>query len=180
MTIWQRRSASRSTPPTIASDGNSPRGKTAQLLLILPAVLAAYFGLSSLLQPFVGTPDLYTGIAHWAVSAVGALQFMAAAAAFVLALCCDLRGATFASAACLLLGWLEALPPVIRHGLDFSAGAALSSTRFVALPMIALSAVALAGRNSRPILAVFIVTAPVTIGLLMSIALAITIAIYGF
>lgn len=164
----------------VEPDGSSLFGKAARPLLILSAVLAAYFGLSSLLLPFVGVPNLYTGIERWTVPAAGALQLLASAAAFALAVRRDLRGATLAMALCLLLGWLETLSPTIRNGLDFGADAVLTSTCFIALPVIALSAAALAWRSSHPILAAFIVTAPTAIGLLLSIALAITIAIHGF
>ena len=106
-----------SITPDVAAGRRSRLKKAARLLLILSAVLAIYLGLSSLLLPFVGAPNLRTGIARWTAPAAGALQVIVAAAAFMLALRGDLRGATFASAACLLLGWLETLPPTVRHGL---------------------------------------------------------------
>ena len=88
----------------VQADGSSLLGRAARPLLILSAVLAAYFGLSSLLLPFFGAPNLYVGIERWIVPATGALQLMAAAVAFMLALRRDLRGATLAVAACWMLG----------------------------------------------------------------------------
>lgn len=160
--------------------GSSFFGRAARLLLILSAVLAAYFGLSSLLLPFFGAPDLYAGIERWIVPAAGALQLAAAAVAFMFIARRDLRGATLAVAACWMLGWLETLPSVVRNGLDFSAGAWLAPAYFLALPVIAVSAAALAWRNRHPILAAFIVTAPTLAGLLFTIAFAIMIALHGF
>ncbi|CAN7161058.1 hypothetical protein LJR090_000302 [Bosea sp. LjRoot90] len=160
--------------------GGSRFGRAAWLLLILSAALAAYFGLSSLLLPLLGAPNLYTGVDRWIVPATGALQLTAAAVAFRLAARRDLRGTTLAVAMCLMLGWLEMLPPVIRNGLDLGAEGRLTLAYFVAMPVVAVSAAALAWRNRHPILAAFIVTAPTTAGLLFTIAFAIMIAIYGF
>lgn len=160
--------------------GSSFFGKAARPLLILSAVLAAYFGLSSLLLPFFGAPNLYAGIERWIVAASGAFQLIAAAVALVLAARRDLRGATLAVAACWMLGWLETLPSVVRSGLDLNAEARLTSGSFVALPVIALSAATLAWRNRHPALAALIVTAPTTAGVLFALAFGIMIAMYGF
>lgn len=162
-----------------------PRGgsffdRVARSLLILSAVLAAYFGLSALLLPFFGAPNLYTGIERWIVPAAGALQLMAAAMAFMFIAWRDLRGATLAVAACWMLGWLETLPSVVRNGLDVSAEARLTLASFVVLPVIAISAAMLAWRNRHPILAALIVTAPTAAGVLFSLAFGIMIAMYGF
>lgn len=81
-------------------------------------------------------------------------------------------------AACVLLGWADLLPPILRYGLDFRAEALPAFGPAVALPMSALPT--LAWRNARPILAAFIVTAQTTLGLLIGIAFAISIAIHGF
>ncbi len=160
---------------------SSPRlGRAPWLLIILSAALAVYFGLSSLLLPFFGAPNLHAGIERWLMPATGALQLMAAAMAFRFAARRDLRGATLALAMCLMLGWLETLSPVLRNGLAFRGEAGLTSAWFLALPVIALSAAALAWRNPHPILAALIVTAPTTVGLLFTIAFAIIIAIHGF
>jgi hypothetical protein len=164
----------------IEPDGSSRFGKAARLLLILSAVLAAYFGLSSLLLPFVGVPNLYTGSERWIVPAAGALQLMAAAMAFMLAVRRDLRGATLAVAACWMLGWLETLPSAVRKGRDFNAEVRLAWVYFAALPVIAVSAAALAWRNRHPILAALIVTAPTAAGVLFTLAFAVMIAMYGF
>ena len=160
--------------------GSSRLGRAAWLLLILSAALAVYFGLSSLLLPFFGVPNLYTGIDRWLVPTAGALQLMAAAVAFLLAARRDLRGTTLAVAACLMFGWLQTPSPVIRNGLDVSGEARLTLAWFVAAPVIALSAAALAWRNRHPILAALIVTAPTTAGILFTLAFGIMIALYGF
>lgn len=164
----------------VEPDGSSPFGRAAWPLLILSAALAAYFGLSSLLLPFFEAPNLYTGIERWIVPAAGALQLMAAAVAFVLIGRRDLRGATLAVAACWMLGWLGMLPAVIRDGFHVNAEARLTLAYFLALPVIAVSAAALAWQNRHPVLAAFIVTAPTLAGLLFTLAFAIIIAIHGF
>lgn len=160
--------------------GSSFFGRAPWLLLILSAGLAAYFGLSSLLLPFFGAPDLYTGIERWIVPAAGALQLAAAAVASMFIARRDLRGATLAVAACWMLGWLGMLPSVVRNGLDLDAEARRTLVYFIALLVIAVSAAALAWRNRHPILAAFIVTAPTAAGVLFTLAFAIMIALYGF
>ncbi|HEV2510871.1 hypothetical protein [Bosea sp. (in: a-proteobacteria)] len=160
--------------------GSSFFSRAARPLLILSAVLATYFGLSALLLPFFGVPNLYTGIERWIVPAAGALQLAAAAVAFVLAMRHELRGATLAVAGCWMLGWLETLPSVVRNGLGVDAEARLTLASFVALPVIAVSAAALAWRNRHPILAALIVTAPTAAGVLFTLAFGIMIAMYGF
>jgi len=164
----------------VEPDGSSPFGRAAWLLLILSAGLSAYFGLSSLLLPFFGAPNLDTGIERWIVPAAGAFQLAAAAVAFVLVGRRELRGATLAVAACWMLGWLETLPSVTRNGLGVNAEARLTLASFVALPVIAVSAATLAWRNRHPVLAALIVTAPTTAGVLFALAFGIMIAMYGF
>ena len=51
---------------------------------------------------------------------------------------------------------------------------------FAALPVIAVSAAALAWRNRHPMLAALIVTAPTAAGVLFTLAFGIMIAMYGF
>lgn len=152
--------------------------RTARLLLILSAVLAIYFGLSSLLLPIFGEPNLYQGIARWTGPALGGLQLLAAAAAIRLVVRRNLAGAILAVAVCLLLGWADLLPPIITKGLDFRGEVRLTSASVVALPVIVV--LALAWRRTRPLLAAFIVTLPIAFGFLISIALAISIAMRGF
>lgn len=171
---------SEATLANVEPGGSSFFDRAARPLLILSAVLAAYFGLSSLLLPFFGAPNLYVGIERWIVPATGALQLMAAAVAFMLALRRDLRGATLAVAACWMLGWLATLPSAVRKGADFSAEVRLAWAYFAALPVIAVSAAALAWRNRHPMLAALIVTAPTAAGVLFTLTFGIMIAMYGF
>jgi hypothetical protein len=164
----------------VRPDGNPRPSRLIWLLLILSAALAVYFGLSSLLLPFVGEPDLYPGIERWIVLATGALQLAAAGAAFVMVSQRDLRGAVLAVAACLMLGWLGALPGMVRTGLDFGGAARAESVAFVALPVIASAAAALAWRNPHPVLAAFVVTAPASAGMAFVVVFAVVIAVHGF
>lgn len=159
--------------------GEHPRrASAARLLLILTAVLALYFGLSSLLLPFVGEPNLYSGIARWTGPVTGGLQLVTAAVAFRFAIRRNLPGAILAVAACLFLGWIDLLPPIIRDGFDLRAEAQITAASVVALPVVVF--LALVWRHTRPILAAFIVTAPTTFGLSISTALAISVAMHGF
>jgi hypothetical protein len=142
-------------------------------------MMQGYDGLSSILLPFLGDSSPGVGMGGWMV-ATGALQLVVAVLALMHAARQDLRAATLAMAACILLGWLTTVPPAIQHGLDFGPERRLTSGYFVVSPFIALMAAALAWRGSYPVLAALIVTAPTFAGLLLVIVLAISIARYGF
>ena len=149
-------------------------------LLFLTAVLHAYLGLSSVAYVFMGVADPASGPGGWTVAAAGGLQAVAAVAAFVLAVRRDLRGATLAVAGSIMLGWLSMLPSVIVQGLDFRGDDKVTPLYFVAAPLIAFVAAALAWRNTYPITAALIATATTGIGILIVIAFGIIIAMYGF
>jgi hypothetical protein len=152
--------------------------KTAWLLIVLAGVMQAYDGLSSILLPFLGDLPRGIGISGWMV-ATGALQLVVAIVAVTHASRLNLRGATLAVAACILLGWLTTVPSAIQNGLDFRANFGLTSGYFLLSPVIAFTSAALAWRGSYPVLAALIVTAPTFVGLLFVIVFAISITLYG-
>lgn len=141
--------------------------------------MQVYDGLSSILLPFLGDASHGIGMSGWMV-ATGALQTVVAVLAFMQAARQNLRGATLAVAAAILLGWLTTVPWAVQHGLDFRADGGLESGYFVLSPVIAFTAAALAWRGSHPVLAALIVTAPTVVGLLFVLVFAIGVALYGF
>ena len=164
--------------------------KAAWPLLFMTALLQAYFGLSSVAYVFMGVSEPAAGIGalivaaprglQLAVAAAGGLQAVAAAAAFVLASRRDLRGATLAVAGSIMLGWLSILPLIATQGLDFHGDHAITAYDFVVSPVIALTAATLAWRNIYPVAAALIVSAMTAAGILVVIAFAGIIAVYGF
>lgn len=154
--------------------------KAAWPLLVLTAALQAYFGLSSVAYVFMGVPHPVSGLSAWTAAMMGGLQAVAAAVAFVLAARRDLRGVTLAVAGGMMLGWLSMLPSIVAQGLDFHGIDKLTPASFVLLPVIAIAAAVLAWRNPYPIAAALIVSAMTFVGILLTIALAIVIAMYGF
>lgn len=149
-------------------------------LLVLTAALQAYLGLSSVAYLFMGVSNPASGLGGWIVATTGGLQSVAAIAAFVLAARRDLRGATLAVAGSIILGWLSTLPSVVEQGLDFHGDDKVTPVYFVVSPLLAIAAATLAWRNVYPIAAALIVSAMTFFGILVVIAFAIVIAMYGF
>ena len=158
--------------------GGGRRERAARALIVLTAALSVYFGLSSLLLPFLGEPGLHPGHERWVVLATGALQLAAAAAAFREIVRRRLGGAALGVAGCLFAGWLGMLPGALRAGLDFGGAAWPTSAAVMALPAIALTAAALAWRH--PLLAAFVATAPTALGVAFTAVFAVVIAVHGF
>ncbi len=154
--------------------------KAAWPLLVLAAALQAYLGLSTVAYVFMGVPNPASGLGGWTAATMGGFQSVAAAAAFVLTARRDLRGATLAVAGSMLLGWLSTLPSVVERGLDFHGDDKVTPVYFVVSPLIAIAAATLAWRNVFPIAAALIVSATTFVGILVVIAFAIVIAMYGF
>jgi hypothetical protein len=149
-------------------------------LLFLTAALHAYLGLSLVAYVFMGVSNPASRLGGWTVATTGGLQTIAAIAAFVLAVRRDLRGTTLALAGSIMLGWFSMLPSVAEQGLDFGGDDKGTPVYFVLSPIIAIVAATLAWRNLYLVAAAFIVTAPTFAGILVVIAFAIVIAMYGF
>ena len=149
-------------------------------LLFLTAALQAYLGLSLVAYVFMGVSSPASGLGGWTVATSGGLQTIAAIAAFVLAARRDLRGTTLTLAGSIMLGWLSMLPSVAEQGLDFRGDDLLTPVYFVLSPLIGIVGATLAWRKLYPVAAAFIVTAPTFAGILVVIALAIVIGLYGF
>jgi hypothetical protein len=162
------------------ANNKSVAAKAMWPLLFLTAALQAYEGLSSVAYVRMGVSQPASGLGGWAVTATGGLQAIAAFAAFVLAVRRDLRGATLAVAGSIMLGWFSRIPFVVEQGLDFYGDDRFTPVYFVLSPLIAIVAATLAWRNPYPVAAAYIVSSMTFVGILIVIAFAIVIAIYGF
>lgn len=149
-------------------------------LLLLTAALQLYIGLSYVAYAFMGVPSSSSGLVRWTAGVAGAFQIAAAIVAFVLATRRDLRAATLAVAASLVLGWLATVPAAIEQGLDFYGDDRVSPIIFVITPLIAIVAAMLAWRNPHPIAAALVASVITVFGILVVIAFAMIIAVHGF
>jgi hypothetical protein len=81
------------------------------------------------------------------------------------------------------MNWLNYMPSVVLHGLGYDGGAhaAFETTaQIIAFPLMAACAIAPASRNQRLAIATVLVSFPTLFTLLIVIAFAISVAIYGF
>jgi len=154
--------------------------KAAWPLLVLTAALQVYVGLSSVAYVFMGVANPASGLGGWTTATMGGLQSVAAVAAFVLATRRDLRGTTLIVAGSIVLGWISTLPSVVEQGLDFHGDDRVTPVYFVVSPLLAIAAATLAWRNVYQIAAALIVSAMTFVGILIVVAFAIIIAMYGF
>jgi hypothetical protein len=79
-----------------------------------------------------------------------------------------------------MLGWFSTLPSVLAQGLDFRGDDRINTVYIVVSPHNEIVAATLAWLNEYPIAAALIVTATTFAGILVVIAFAIVIAMYGF
>ena len=92
-----------------------------------------------------------------------------------------LRYAIMALGALVLMTWLNFMPSVIRHGLDFRGVSAFETpVRIIAFPLIAACGITLAARKERLDLATLLVSIPTLYGVFAVIAFGIGVILYGF
>lgn len=121
------------------------------------------------------------GPGGWIVTLALVLRPVFAIAALVLALRRALRVAIMALSAVVLVNWFSMFPSVVLHGLDFeSSGSLYASAHFLLAPVLALAALALAGRNEQLGLAGIMVSIPTLADMAGLVAFAIGVMIYGF
>jgi hypothetical protein len=83
--------------------------------------------------------------------------------------------------ALVLMEWLNYMPSVVLHGLDFRGLSAFQTPlQIVAFPLMGASAIALAARNKRLGIATQQDSKPTLFGILAVVAFGISVAFYGF
>ncbi|MEH2591030.1 hypothetical protein V1273_004869 [Bradyrhizobium sp. AZCC 1721] len=159
-----------------------PRLLGLYLFLIIIAAIEAFDGLSHAPVLFgdmsqvpghgVGGAIIKTYIASHPVLALAALGFATIG---------RLRYAILALGALVLMTWLNFMPSVVRHGLDFRGVSAFETpVRIIAFPLMAACAITLAARGERLGLATMLVSIPTLYGVASVIAFGIGIFLYGF
>ena len=86
-----------------------------------------------------------------------------------------------ALAALALMNWLNYMPSVVLHGLDFSGLSAFQTpVQIIAFPLMAACAIALAARGERLGLATMLASIPTLFNVAAVIAFGISVLLYGF
>ena len=113
-----------------------------------------------------------------------ALQPILGLAALVCAWTGRLRQSLLPMAAIILMTWLNFLPSVTLHGLDFRGKDAFISSHMilqvVLAPLLAAAVAALAIRNRITPAAIALAILPTIVGVLGVVVFAISVAMYGF
>jgi hypothetical protein len=159
----------------------APRLLGLYLLLIIIAAIEAFEGLSHAPMLFGDVTEIPgPGLGGAIIKAHIASHPLLALAALGLATVGRLHYA-MALGALVLMNWLNYMPSVVRHGLDFGGLAALQTpVQIIAFPLIGACAIALAARKERLGLATMLVSIPTLFDVLAVIAFGISVFLHGF
>ena len=142
------------------------------VLLVLVAVVEAFEGLASAPILFGDMSDIPgPGIGGALIKAHIAGHPVLALTALVCAAVGNVRYAIIALGALMVMTWLNYMPSVLLHGLDFGGIATFQTiAQIVAFPLMAACAIALAARTTRLALAATLVSIPTLFGVLGGVA----------
>ena len=137
----------------------APRLLGLYLMLMIVAAVEAFEGLSHAPMLFGDMSEIPgPGLGGAIIKAYVVSHPLLALAALALATVGRLRYAIMALGALVLLNWLNYMPSVVRHGLDFGGLAALQTpVQIIAFPLMGACAIALAARKERLGLATMLV-----------------------
>jgi hypothetical protein len=138
------------TAPPLAGTApdSAPRRLVLRTLLVIVALREAVGGLSSaiLFRNMSEIPGAWLGGAI--IKAYIASHPVLALAALIFAAIGNVRYAVIALGALVIMTWLNYMPLVLLHGLDFHGGAYVTSTQVIAFPLLGTGAIALAARHA--------------------------------
>jgi hypothetical protein len=160
----------------------APRLLGLYLLLILIAAIEAFDGLSHVPALFGDVSEIPgPGLGGAIIKAYIAAHPLLALAALAFATVGRLRYAIMALGALVLMNWLNDMPSVVRHGLDFGGLSAFQTpVQVIAFPLMGACAIALAARKERLGLAALLASMPTLFGVLAVLAFGISVFLYGF
>ena len=160
----------------------APRLLGLYLLLILIAAIEAFDGLSHMPTLFGDMSEIPgPGIGGAIIKAYIAVHPLLALAALALATIGRLRCAIMALGALVLMNWLNYMPSVVRHGLDFKGLSAFETPmQIIAFPLMGACAIALAARSQRLGFATLLVGIPTLYGVMAVVAFGIGVFLHGF
>jgi hypothetical protein len=162
--------------------GAEPRRRAwIQVLLIIVACVETLGAVSALPVLFGDLSEVPgPGWGGWTITGGIVARPVFAITALVLAARGRLRHAILALAAVVMVNWLNMLPSVVLHGLDFQSGAAAyASAHFLLSPVLAAAAAWLAWDN-RLLPAAIIVSVQCIADMFGTLVFAIAVMIYGF
>ena len=164
------------------AQAHAPRLLGLYLLLILIAAVEAFDGLSHVPALFGDASQIPgSGLSGVIIKAYIASHPVLALAALAFATVGRLRYAIMALGALVLMAWLNFMPSVVLHGLDFNGVSAFETpVRIIAFPLMAACAIALASRGRRLGLATLLVGIPTLYGVFAVVAFGIGVVLYGF
>jgi hypothetical protein len=160
----------------------APRLLGLYLLLIIVAAIEAFEGLSHAPMLFGDISEIPgPGIGGAIIKTYIASHPVLALAALALATVGRLRYAIMALGALVVMNWLNFMPSVVGHGLDFRGVSAFETpVRIIAFPLMAACGIALAARSQRLGLATMLVSIPTLYSVFAVIAFGIGVILYGF
>jgi hypothetical protein len=160
----------------------APRRLGLRIVLIIAALLEGFDALSSVPTLFGDMSEIPgPGFGGFLIKAHIATHPLLALAVLAFAAIGRVRYAIIALAAIVFMTWLNYMPAVVLHGLEFKGvGAFETPVRIIAFPLMAACAVALAARNQRLRLATALASLPTFYSLIGLIVFAIGVSIYGF
>jgi hypothetical protein len=160
----------------------APRLLGLYLLLILITAIEAFDGLSHVPTLFGDMSEIPgPGVGGAIIKAYIAVHPLLALAALALATIGRLRYAIMALGALVLMNWLNDMPSVVRHGLDFKGLSAFETPmQIIAFPLMGACAIALAARSQRLGLATLLVGIPTLYGVMAVVAFGIGVFLHGF
>lgn len=179
------------TPATpVIADPAAPESTTApaprmmglRTVLIVLAVIEAWFGLSDAPTLFGDMSHIGSGIGAGLIKAHLAAHPVLAIAAIVFAAIGRVRHAIIALGTIIIMSWLNDMPSVVAHGLEFkSAFSAVETTaKIIAFPLAAACAIAYAAHNEHLGRATFLVAVPTLFNVVLLVGFAISVMLYGF
>jgi hypothetical protein len=172
-----------SDPTALASAAPAaPRRLGLRIVLIIAALLEAFDALSSVSTLFGDMSEIPgPGFGGFLIKAHIASHPVLALAVLVFAAVGWVRYAIIALAAIVFMTWLNYMPSVVLHGLEFKGvGAFETPVRIIAFPLMAACAIALAARGERLGLATLLVSIPILSNLFNELAFLVGVLIYGF
>jgi hypothetical protein len=160
----------------------APRRLGLRAVLIIAALLESFDALSSVSTLFGDMSEIPgPGFGGFLIKAHIATHPVLALAVLVFAVAGRVRYAIISLAAIVFMTWLNYMPSVVLHGLEFKGvGAFETPVRIIAFPLMAACAIALAARNRRLRLATALASIPTFYSLIGLIVFAIGVGIYGF
>lgn len=160
----------------------APRMLGLRAVLIVLALIEAGLGLSDAPVLFGDMSHLGSGIGAGLIKAHLAAHPVLAIAAIVFAAMGRVRHAIIALGTIIIMAWLNDMPSVVSHGLEFRSafGAVETTAKIIAFPLAAACAIAYAAHNEHLGRATFLVAVPTLFNVIMIVGFAVSMMIYGF